>query len=191
MANFSTATSKLSRLDGHIFSAQYTIERLQTLLGGDYDTAINIKVTDIQAHIASLNQSLSYYDSKDTGAGAITAETLIENYVRGFSEQVVIFDGWPLMCREKDKLAAASRMNAMMAQPDESFNMETMIGVQSITVEQCQGLMYAGDVLANVIRAAADETLNQHKAHPFGTWTAMRNYFNQYFENNYVPFLSS
>ena len=188
---FSSGTNKIARLDGQIFAAEYSITTLESLLGGDHDTAINSKISFIQGHIASLNQSMSYYASKAAGSGSMDAESILDRHVRGFSEQAIIFNGWPVMCREKDKLESSTRMNAMMSHPDGSFNMQTMIGLQPITVADCQGLMYAGTVLANVIRDAVDDTLNQHAAEPFGTWAAMRNHFNQYFGNNYVPFVSS
>lgn len=188
---FSTATSKLARLDGQIHAAQNTIAALESLIGGDHDEAITASISRLTDLADSLSDSRNFYAAKSSLGGNIGADTLIHNYMRGFSEQAVVFDGIPVQCRDKDKANTAIRLNTMLAQPDNVPPMDTLAGPMAVGMETCQGLVYAGSVLAEAIRAAGEATNAQHSAEPFTSWDDMRDYFNLYFGNNYVPFISS
>lgn len=190
MAAFPTHTSKLAQLDGQINAALRTITLLQSLIGANNDDVLNARITSLQDTANSLSESRDFYAAKTSTAGAVTVDILIHNYTHGFSEQAVVFDGWPVLRRERDMAAMAIRLETIMARPDDVLPMDTLAGPVNVNLAQCQGLMYAGSVLLEAVRNAADATRAQHAAQPFTSWDDIRDYFDQHFEENYVPFVS-
>ncbi len=190
MAVFPTYTSKIASLDGQIHAAQKTISTLESLLGGDHDSEVSSAINQIENMVDSMVESRDFYAAKTSMDGSVPVNILIHNYARGFSQQAIVFDGWPMLCREKDKADAIIHLNALMAKPDSTILMSTMIGPFDVSLAQCQGLMYAGSVLSDAIKSAVEATISENQSVPFTSWEDIRWFFNQHFEGNYVPFIS-
>lgn len=189
MPVFPTRTGKISHLDGQINAAQRSIALLETMMGGDHDDILADQIFALEALNDSRMESRAFYAAKTGTNGFMTVDILLHNYAHGFAEQAIVFDGIPVMCRERDKTQAAIRMNTMLVRPDDVLPMDTLIGPAAVTLAQCQGLLHAGAVLADAIRTATTETTDQNAADPFTDWESIMDYFNQSFEANYVPFI--
>lgn len=154
----------------------------------------NTSLVNLTAYLAS---QIARWSSASNGAGNSpqylqgSIQPMLRSY-RDESQQIIFKYGAFLMFYRP---AIVDLLNRAISQiisdpaqdPATILSMNTALGYMDMTVADMQGLLNASFPIECAARIAENNTLIQHKAVPFTSWSAIKAYYDAQFGAAYVP----